>query len=219
MKYALIIFDLDGTSLNTLDDLCFACNQALILNGYPTKSREYIRCSVGSGLTSLIQKVLPDPVDEKTSTKILRDFKSIYAEHLNDHTHPYDGIPQLMTDLKKANIHIAIHSNKIDSAVKTLCAMHFPNMVDMVLGEKPEFGKKPSPSGVKHIIENLGVSPDLTLYVGDSEVDIQTALNAGVDCAWVSWGFRSRSELGDLTPPNAFDTVEALRQYLFGAQA
>lgn len=97
--------------------------------------------------------------------------------------------------------------------------MHFPNMVDMVLGEKPEFGKKPSPSGVKHIMENLGVSPDLTLYVGDSEVDIQTALNAGVDCAWVSWGFRSRGELGDLTPPNAFDSVESLRQYLFEAQA
>jgi len=214
MKYDLVIFDLDGTILNTISDLTAACNAALHANGFPTHSEEHIRTCVGSGVARLIKLATPAGTDEATIQKVLSDFKAEYSAHVNVRTAPYDGIVKLFVAMRRAGIRIGVNSNKIDAATQALCRIHFTGLTDYVLGERPEIPKKPAPDGAKMIMEALGVSPDRTLYVGDSGVDINTAHNAGIDSAWVSWGFRRHDELGDVSVQHAFDTVEELSRFI-----
>lgn len=214
MKYDLVIFDLDGTTLNTLEDLADACNAALSANGYPTHSLEKIRLSVGSGVSRLIRLTLPESAGDETHAKVLADFKAYYAAHVDIKTKPYPGIISMLESMRAAGVHTAVNSNKFNAAVQALCSAHFGSLIEMALGECETVPKKPDPTGVQRIIARFHASPSRTLYVGDSDVDLRTAQNAGIDCAWVSWGFRRREELAGLAVPHAFDSADALTRFI-----
>ena len=189
MKTALL-FDLDGTLLNTLEDLKDATNACLKQYGYPEKSLEEIRRVVGNGAENQIRKSLPEGVDDQTVLEILRTYKTYYNAHCQIKTAPYDGIPAAMEQLKK-EYPLAIVSNKPDQTVKTLCAQYFPGIY--ALGESADCPRKPAPDMVKKGMNALGA--DRCIYIGDSEVDILTARNAAVPCLSVLWGFRDREML------------------------
>ena len=214
MRYELVIFDLDGTLLDTLEDLANATNQALSRAGFPPRSLEDVRRFIGNGVARLISLSVPEGTPDDLRQRVLADFRRGYAENVNALTRPYPGIPELLSELRGASIHAAVNSNKPDSAVQTLCDAHFGPLLSLAFGEREGVPKKPAPDGARRIMEQLNVSPGRTLYVGDGDTDILTAQNAGVDCAWVSWGYRKREELGDLAVPNAFDTVEALKRFI-----
>lgn len=214
MKYDLVIFDLDGTTLNTLEDLADACNAALSANGYPTHSLEKIRLSVGSGVSRLIRLTLPESAGDETHAKVLADFKAYYAAHVDIKTKPYPGIISMLESMRAAGVHTAVNSNKFNAAVQALCSAHFGSLIEMALGECETVPKKPDPTGVQRIMAQFHASPSRTLYVGDSDVDLRTAQNAGIDCAWVSWGFRRREELAGLAVPHAFDSADALTRFI-----
>ena len=214
MKYGLVIFDLDGTLLDTLDDLAAAVNHALGLRGFPPRSRDEVRTFIGNGVTNLIRRAVPQGTDEDTIRHALADFKDYYLSNVNVHTHPFEGILALLDGLKAAGIRAAVNSNKVDAATRALCAAQFGDRLDMALGEREGIPKKPAPDGVELILRELGIEKGRALYVGDGETDVMTAQNAGIDCAWVSWGYRRREDLGDLAIPHAFDTVKALQGYI-----
>ena len=216
MKYDLIIFDLDGTLLNTLDDLADACNAALQEAGYPARSRDDVRRFIGNGVARLIRRALPESAGDDISERVLARFKAIYMEHVNDKTRPYPGITELLRTLREKGVKIAVNSNKVDAATQLLLSGHFPGLIDLGLGEQPGIPKKPAPDGARRIMSALNIQPARTLYVGDGDADILTAQNAGIDCAWVSWGYRRRDELEGLELPQTFDTVEELKACILG---
>lgn len=216
MKYDLVIFDLDGTLLNTLDDLTSACNHALAGFGFPTRTPEQVRLSVGNGAARLMRRSAPEGTPEDALDRLLTDFKAYYAQHVNEATRPYPGIPELIAALNARGLRVAVNSNKPDAATQALCDAHFGGALAMALGEKGDIPKKPAPDGARRIMDALGVAPARTLYVGDGDTDLMTARNAGIDAAWVSWGFRKREELGDLPVPHAFDTAQALCDFILG---
>ena len=214
MKYDLVIFDLDGTLLDTLDDLTQAVNYALDAQGFPRRSREEVRRLIGNGIASTMRRAVPEGVGDEAYERALADFKSYYLSHVNVYTRPFDGIPALLDAMADAGILAALNSNKVDSATQALCEAHLKGRLACVLGEQPQIPKKPAPDGALQIMRRLGASPERTLYVGDGETDVQTAFNAGIECAWVSWGYRRREELGGLAVPHAFATVQALRAFI-----
>lgn len=181
-----ILFDLDGTLLNTLDDLMDAVNHTMEVFGYPRHSREEVRRFVGNGAGRLLQLSVPQGRDWQEP---LAAFQSYYREHCQIKTAPYPGIPEALYALKKYPL--AIVSNKPDAAVKKLCAQYFPGIYAQ--GEHPGCPRKPSPDMVRIAMEHIGV--DCCIYVGDSEVDVLTAHNAAVPCLSVLWGFRDRAEI------------------------
>ena len=216
MKYALVIFDLDGTLLNTLDDLADAANAALAEYAFPPRTTEEIRTFIGNGVSRLIHRAVPEGTDEAVAAAVLARFKAVYTEHVNDKTVPYPGILFLLRELKDRGVRCAVNSNKVDNAVRLLCDAHFDGLLDAVLGERDGIPRKPAPDGARRIMERLNVRPENTLYVGDGDADIRTAQNAGIDCAWVSWGYRRREELTGLDIPHAFETAKALESYILG---
>ena len=216
MKYKLAIFDLDGTILNTLGDLACAVNAALAAHGYPQHSVEDVRRFVGNGVANLIRRAVPAGTDEAECARVLADFKAYYRDHINDHTRPYDGVPGLLKSLRDAGVKVGVNSNKFDAALQSLCHIHFEGLYDYAVGESEVTPKKPDPTAARRIMDSMGVSAGETIYIGDSDVDLQTARNAGVASAWVSWGFRSRAEMRDCGVAAAFDSPEALRDYLLG---
>lgn len=216
MKYDLVIFDLDGTILNTLGDLTAACNYAMRAHGFPQHTAERVRTFIGSGVANLIARALPAGTSSEIHASALTDFKNYYAAHVHDLTAPYPGIPELMRALRGAGIRVAVNSNKLDSATGALCRRYFDGLVERAIGERAGIPKKPAPDGVDELITAFGAQRARTLYVGDSGVDIQTARNAGVDCAWVSWGFRRRDELDGLPVDHSFDSVDALESFILG---
>ena len=214
MKYELVIFDLDGTILDTLDDLCAAVNHAMEQHGFPLRSRGEVRLLVGNGVASTIRRAVPEGTDEATCAHALSLFKAWYLQNADVRTRPFPGIDALLEALRSAGIRMAVNSNKVEAATAALCRAHFPDRLDMVLGEREGIPKKPAPDGANAIIEALGANRGRVLYVGDGETDIMTARNAGIDCAWVSWGYRRRCELGGLSVPHAFDTPPALGKFI-----
>lgn len=216
MKYELVIFDLDGTLLNTLEDLSDACRHAMEAQGFPARSPEEVRAFIGGGVSRLIRRAVPEGTPEAVCAAALADFKAYYLENVNAHTLPYPGIPKLLGALRRAGVKLAVNSNKVDAATQRLCRAHFPGLLDEVVGELEGVPKKPAPDGANRIMERLGVGRDRTLYVGDGDADILTARNAGIDCAWVSWGYRRRDELSGLDIPTAFDSPEALSRHILG---
>ena len=214
MKYDLVIFDLDGTLLNTLADLAYAANAALQEYGFPTRTTEEVRTFIGNGVARLIRRAVPEGTSDETIAEVLRRFKAIYTENVNVHTVPYPGIPELLDHLRAAGIKCAVNSNKVDNAVQLLCDAHFDGRFDLALGEREGIPKKPAPDGAQYIMRALGITPERTLYVGDGDADLLTAQNAGIDCAWVSWGYRRREELTGIDIPCAFDSVKQLKQYI-----
>ena len=194
MKHA-VIFDLDGTLLNTLGDLRAATNHALEGRGLPPHSMEEIRQFIGNGIRLLICRAMPEGPPEAEIDAALDDFKAYYAAHIHDRTVPYDGIPQLLTALRKRGIKVAVLSNKIDSASQQLIEYFFPGKTDVVFGEHVGVPRKPDPTSCRMVMQQLGVQPEQVLYVGDSGTDMQTAKNAGLYAVGVTWGFRSKEVL------------------------
>ena len=197
----VIIFDLDGTLLNTIDDLGYACNHALAEVGFPTFHIEDYPAKVGNGINNLIRRALPEA--ERTEANILRVrefFVPYYDQHNCDYTHPYDGILELLATLKAQGHQLAVASNKYQAATEKIVNHFFPHIFDVVLGERQGIERKPNPQIVFDIINNLTGEAALTekrsiLYIGDSLVDFETAKNAGVPFVACSWGFVPREQI------------------------
>lgn len=217
MAYKAVIFDLDGTLLDTLDDLHASVSVALEKNGFVTRSREEIRAFLGNGVQELIHKSVPEGTDLETEAQVLTDFKAHYAKHSAEKTKPYKDVNLLIRVLSGEGVMRAIVSNKPDSAAQDLAAEYFPGMFNAVVGERAGISRKPAPDTVNAVIERLGLSREDTVYVGDSEVDIETAKNAGIDCVCVSWGFRSEEQLrksgAERIAPDAEKLAEELLFY------
>lgn len=194
----IIIFDLDGTLLNTIDDLGYACNYALEKTGHPTFPIEAYPAKVGNGINNLIRRALPE--SERTEENILRVrefFVPYYNEHNCDYTHPYTGIPEVLAALKAQGHLLAVASNKYQAATEKIVNHFFPGIFDVILGEREGIERKPNPQIVRDILERLRVTGDglRVLYLGDSLVDYETAKNANVPFVACSWGFVSRERL------------------------
>ena len=194
--YSAVIFDLDGTLLDTLDDLWTAVNEGLKCASLPLRTREEVRGFVGNGIVKLMERACGD-VGKDVLDKALATFKSYYGAHCEDKTKPYEGIKELLSVLKEKGIRTAVVSNKADFAVKKLAKGYFEGMLEYAVGENEEAGirKKPAPDSLLAVMQSMGAGTDSTVYIGDSEVDIQTAKNAGVDCISVTWGFKDRAFL------------------------
>ena len=193
--YNTVIFDLDGTILNTLEDLADSVNYALGSFGYPLRSIDEVREFVGNGIKKLIERAVPCGTDEQQTDKVLDVFKQHYGQNSDIKTKAYDGICEMISNLKKAGIKTAVVTNKAHFAAVPLCKKYFDGLIDVTIGEREGVRKKPYPDSVFEAMEQLGASKQNTIYVGDSDVDINTAKNAGVDCVCVDWGFRSREFL------------------------
>ena len=193
--YKTIIFDLDGTLLDTLDELTSATNAALHAFGQPARTREEVRVFVGNGIKKLMERALGERVD--LLTEALETFKQYYGAHCAEQTKPYEGILPLLRALKSRGVKTAVLSNKADFAVKKLAKEYFPELLLAAVGENEAAGirKKPAPDALFAVMRELETEQKDTLYVGDSEVDIQTAQNAGVACLCVTWGFRDKEFL------------------------
>jgi phosphoglycolate phosphatase len=191
----VVVFDLDGTLLDTLWDLKEAVNAALTAENMPLCTLEQVRQYVGNGVRKLMIRAVPEGENNPRFENAFAVFKEYYAKHCLDHTCPYPDVVFLLKELKQQGIRTAIVSNKLDSAVKELCTRFFEDYVEAAIGETPELARKPAPDMVNRALEELGVDKSQAVYVGDSEVDIQTAANAGLDCISVTWGFREKSFL------------------------
>lgn len=195
MKIDTIIFDLDGTLLNTLFDLKESTNFALKKYGYPEKTIDEVRMFVGNGVAKLIERALPDGINNPAYKNCLEDFKKDYKIRMYDHTAPYEGILEMLEKLNAAGIKTAVVSNKFDAAVKELCKKYFGKRIPVAIGESENVKKKPAPDSVLRAMDLLHARKDKTIYCGDSDVDVQTAKNSGLPCIGVSWGFRDKALL------------------------
>lgn len=196
MKKA-VIFDLDGTLLNTLDDLAASTNYALSRFGYPTRTIEEVRQFVGNGVAKLIERAIPEGKNNPNFEKCLAIFKENYAQNMYNKTAPYNGIIEMLSNLKSKGIKIAVVSNKFDLAVKELCKKYFEGFIDFAAGENEAQGikKKPAPDTVISVLNEFNFAPEDAVYVGDSDVDIMTAKNSKMPCISVTWGFRDEKFL------------------------
>lgn len=210
MKYNTVIFDLDGTLLNTLDDLRDSLNDTLNKNGYSTKSTFDVKRFVGNGVRNLVRMSVPESCDEEEITRVLEEFKNNYKNNMQNKTRPYNGIMELLLDLNRFNYKIAIVSNKYDIAVKSLARTYFGNLIPVAIGESHEIKRKPAPDSIYTAILELGSDIESTVLVGDSETDVQTAKNAGIPCIGVTWGFRSREVLRNEGADYLIDTPKEL---------
>lgn len=210
MKYNAVIFDMDGTILNTLDDLTDSLNYVLNNMGFPTRTAGEVASFLGNGVEVLVRSALPESTDREKTAEFLRDYKARYQEHLNDRTRPYDGVIELLRALQKRGVKTAVVSNKFDTAVKLLSDEHFDGLLMSAVGESETVRRKPAPDGLLMAIKELDVLKEETLYVGDSEVDVETAKNAGIACAGVTWGFRSREVLEEAGAEFMVDTPQEL---------
>lgn len=186
-----VIFDLDGTLLYTLEDLTDSVNYVLNQNGYAQRTLEEVKNFVGNGVPLLIKRVLPEGVNDLTFNKCLEEFKNYYSENMYNKTKPYDGIINLLEQLKKSGYKIGVVSNKFDYAVKKLCIKYFNDLIDISVGQKDGIEPKPSPDTVFEVIKRLNSTANECIFVGDSEVDIDTANNAEIPCLSVVWGYKT----------------------------
>lgn len=195
--YNTYIFDLDGTLLDTLTDLAASCNYALRTHGMPEHSVDDVRRFVGNGVRKLMERAIPNGVDNPDFEATFATFREHYMQHSLDTTHPYSGIPEVLAELKACGCRLAVVSNKMMAATVELCRHFFPDTIEVAIGEHEAEGirKKPAPDTVFAALKELGVEKDGAVYVGDSDVDVQTAANSGVPCISVLWGFRDRDFL------------------------
>lgn len=212
-----IIFDLDGTLLNTLGDLAAAGNHALEQMGLPTHEEERYKLFVGNGIPKLIERMLPEGSSEENKQTAHRIFSEYYEEHKSDRTVPYSGIAELLSELKTRGITALCCTNKDHRFAEELLRSFFGNDLAEIVGAGRGFPRKPDPSSVKYLAEKYACDGYQALYVGDSGVDMQTAANAGLDCCGVLWGFRDRAELERFSPRYIAEDVSELRRIiLFG---
>lgn len=201
-KYKAVIFDLDGTLLDTLEDLTDSVNHVLKLHNCPERTIDEVRHFVGNGIRLLIERAVPESTDAKTIDEIFYSFRNYYIKNCLIKTKPYPDIKKLLCELKNKGYLIAMVSNKNHAAVSELNRQIFGDLIPVAIGEQEDKGirKKPYPDSVLFALKQLNVSPDDAIYVGDSEVDIETAANSGLDCISVCWGFRDESLLKSLNP-------------------
>lgn len=216
MKKNLIIFDLDGTLLNTLEDLTDSTNYALETLGYQKHELEDIKGFVGNGIEKLIQRALPDGINNTDYKNVLETFRQHYSKNMYKKTAPYPQITETLKLLKNNNCKIGVVSNKFDLAVKNLCKTYFNNLIDIAIGENEALGikKKPMPDTVFSVMEKFLADNSNTIYVGDSEVDILTAKNANIPCISVSWGFKDRKFLIEHDAKIIIDNPDEIFKYL-----
>ncbi len=193
MQYDTVIFDLDGTLLNTLDDLYLSVNYALKKFNYPLRTKEEIRSFLGNGVRVLINESLPN--DKTKLEEVIKEFKNYYQSHSTLHISKYNGIDELLDELDKLKIKYAVVTNKFDLAAKEIILKFFGNRFEIVIGEDPKLNKKPHPDMCNKALKLLNSNASNTIYVGDSEVDMHTAKNIGALSVICSWGFRTKEEL------------------------
>ena len=212
--YQTVIFDLDGTLLDTLQDLADSTNYALSVHRMPARTLEEVRTFVGNGVGRLIHLAVPEGTPAEEEAACLADFRAHYLLNMENKTAPYPGIPELLDALRAAGVRTAVVSNKFDGAVKGLCRNYFGDRIEAAIGESQGVARKPAPDTVLRALAELGMPREGAVYIGDSDVDIETAKNAGLPCISVSWGFRSRAFLTGHGAQTIADTVEALKELL-----
>jgi phosphoglycolate phosphatase len=214
MKYKAVIFDMDGTTLDTLEDLLGALNHTLGRFGSPLHDLREMRGYVGNGIRRQIEQGAPAGTPAETIDRMLPVFMEYYKVHGAEHTHPYEGIPELLRHLRDSGIRTAIVSNKADVSVRRLTEVYFPGLFEVSVGEKEGVRRKPAPDSVLEVLRIMGLSVSDAVYVGDSEVDIQTADRAGMDRIIVGWGFRDREDLLRDGADRVFGSPREVEEYL-----
>lgn len=214
MKYKLAIFDLDGTLLDTLGDLCDSVNYALTSVGFPERTLDEVRHFVGNGIRRLIERSVPEGSDKASVDRAFEIFKAYYKDHSALKTAPYEGIPSLLNELRALGVKLAVVSNKADFAVQSLCSHYFGEVFDYAVGERAGIRRKPAPDSVNEVLAELGTAREDAVYIGDSEVDIETAKNADMDCIAVDWGFREREKLLSAGGKQIASNVSELKKML-----
>ncbi len=214
MKYKYVVFDMDGTVLDTLEDLKDALNYSLKRFSFPERTLSEVRSFVGNGIPKLIERALPYGVSEKTRKDVYDAFTPYYKEHCTDKTKSYDGINALLDKLKSAGLYTCVVSNKDDYAVKELVNVYFPGGFDYAVGRLEGIEKKPAPDMVNKALKFFGAEKSEAVYVGDSDVDYLTAANADLDFIGVSWGFRGKEFLKNLGASVIADSAEELFDYI-----
>ena len=194
-KYKTYIFDLDGTLLSTLADLAASTNYALRTHHMPERSLDEVRRFVGNGVKKLMERAIPDGLNNPLFEETFATFRQHYMQHNLDTTQPYPGIMQLLEQLKAEGKNIAVVSNKFYAATRELCRHFFGDLVPVAIGEREDIHKKPAPDTVIEALRELGVDKEGAVYIGDSDVDIMTAKNSGMPCVSVLWGFRDKEFL------------------------
>ena len=205
-----VIFDLDGTLLNTLGDLTAAVNHGLASCGFPPHTEGEVRTYLGDGVRELIARACPPDADEAARGAVLAAYLPYYAAHNADRTVPYDGVMDLLAALKAAGYRLAVVSNKHDPGVQSLCTRFFGEYLELAVGADGTRPLKPAPDCLLYAMERMGVAPEHTWFVGDSVMDVQTAHAAGVRCAAVTWGFQDRDRLAAENPALLADTPDAV---------
>ena len=190
-----VIFDMDGTILNTLDDLTESVNYALSQFGFPIRTKDEVRRFVGDGIQMLFERALPENTDNKITKNCIQVFKKHYSSNMYNKTAPYEGIIEVLQELKATGISTGVVSNKFDSAVKNLCKKYFGNLIDTAVGQSDEIPPKPSNKGVIKVLNIL--NSESAIFVGDSDVDVKTAKNSNLISIGVTWGFRDEKNLKD----------------------
>lgn len=216
MKYKAAVFDMDGTILDTLKDLADAMNYELRKNGMPERTIDEIRRFVGNGIRKLIERAVPPETRPAVIDAIFADFVDYYKTHCEIATKPYAGIETLVKKLRQAGIKTAVNSNKADAAVQILCEKYFPNLFDLAVGEKEGIARKPAPDSVNEILRQFGVNKNEAFYIGDSDVDFETARNAGLDFIGVDWGFRGKDFLRACGAEKIAVNTEDVLEFILG---
>lgn len=217
MSFRVALFDMDGTVLDTLQDLADSANFVLQKHGMPQRTTDEVRSFVGGGMAKLISRVVPEGTDEAEKNAVLADFKAYYGQHCADLTKPYDGIPEMLAALRAAGVKTAVISNKGDPAVQALAKRYFDGMFDFVLGERSDILRKPAPDMIYFALKQMEAAKEEAVYIGDSDVDIITADNAGLPAIGVTWGFRDRACLAGAGATVLADTVAQLQALLLNA--
>mgnify|MGYP004646595057 FL=1 len=214
MRFDTVLFDMDGTLLDTLADICSAANYTLRAMGYPERTLAEMRRFVGNGAEMQMRRALGAAADEETVKRALEIYKPYYAAHCQVETRPYAGVTGLLAALKREGFRMAVVSNKPDEAVKPLARQHFGALLDAAMGETAQRRRKPAPDMVNDALAALGAEKARAVYVGDSEVDIETARNAEIACISVCWGFRDREQLAQAGAEEIAADARELRELL-----
>lgn len=195
MKYKTVVFDLDGTLVNSIDDLTENINITMRQLGYPERTVDEVKLFVGNGIGPLIQRALPENASEEEIKKCFEVFKEHYLNNMHNQTKTFDGIMELLTELKKQGVKTSVVSNKLDEATKNMCNHFFGTLIDVAIGDNDEREKKPAADNVLEALRQLGSNQTEAIYVGDTKVDVATARNSQLPVVGVTWGYRGRAEL------------------------
>ena len=216
MRYPFVFFDLDGTLLNTLDDLCDSVNTVLTRHGLPCITREETAGFLGNGAGWLIHCALPKGIDAKLEKEILSEYKPYYAAHCCIRTAPFPGVMEMLSALQAAGARMAVVSNKPDGAVRELSELFFGALMEEAVGEMPEIRRKPAPDTIFEVMRRMDAAKEESVYIGDSEVDLEMAENCGLPCISVTWGFRSEEQLKKAGAKVLAHSAEELKKLLLG---